>query len=348
MQKPAFGTDNNYLNIVITPDTNSGPISVQCEYNTTLTIPIVPDPKSYYLSIVRFTCPLDGIPLFVFPLDQSQNNPNASALIIGIRTSTNVDFPQRVLYVNQTAYSAPTPAGSSPYFNDSQASSQYYYMFSITQMINMINTALAAAVTASAIGGISPFFSYDQVTELITLNYNAGFIATGAKICINNLLINYLASFNYKQLTINVNPSPIGFDYNFLLEPLQTTLSQQFNGMSLWFDLRKIIITSNSLPVNQEVTPSINQNGVSSFLPILTDFAITFDTANQSKQVVVYAPTSQYRLVDLTGNDAITRLNFNFYWQDKFGTIYPVFLTPLQMASIKIGFFKKTIYNSAS
>lgn len=344
--------DNIYLNVIINPDPRNPSKWHPCVYNDNLNIPILSNPSEYYGSIVRFTVPLDGIPLMLFPLDTKQNSPNVSSLFIGVSTPLGVNYSSSVKYVALNSDTIPTPfynPNTGDYFNDSQASLPYYYMYSVNSMIRMINTALNDAFTASGISGPVPFYSYNPVTELISLNVDNAFVTSGATIFINNDLCNYLSSFQW------FDNSPLGvtnaahddFIHSFLDLPNVAgihIISQDYTSMSLWFDLRKIIITSNSMPIAPEIVPALGSGGVSTNLQIVTDFAITLSSTGQVDQVAVYNPTSQYRLIDMTSTNPITRIQFSFQWEDKFGTIYPIYISPLQQASLKMGFFKKSLY----
>jgi len=353
------GSDNVYLNILIPnniPSTNPFPQAIQAVYDESLTQPVLADPSKYYASIIRFSMPLDTIPFFSFPLDRSQTNANLSQLLIGITNNVGVDFPAFVTYIPQNDY--PPPVTTDPTFSYGQSISPYYFIYSIQPFINMINTALLAAYTASTVGGGAPFYVYNPATQLIGLVVTAGFLATGAKIYMNNYLKNYLDSFPFYsknsiqtgayRYTHNLDTlpygAPVGGPYEFL---------EEYNSLDLWFDIRKIVVTSSSLPVIPEASPSFvpdasyGTNGSANYSPIVTDFVISYNNINDVSSVLVYEPSPQYRLVNMSSQSPIQRLNFSFFWLSKNGTLYPVFLSPNNSITMKIGFFKKDLYKNS-
>ncbi len=349
--------DNNYLNIVISNnETSTNPYrrNVQAVYDETLTQPILADPTQYYASIIRFSMPLDTIPFFSFPVDKNQNQANTSQLVIGIRNAALTEFSQTVTYVIQNDIVAPPSGGTNITYN--QSLSQYYFVYSIQPMIDMINTALLAAYTASGVGGGVPFYVYDPLTQLISIIVTAGFLATGAKIFLNSYLKNYLDSFAFTTEN-DVQTGAFKYIHNLTTTPYGQVSPfryyQEYNSLDLWFDIRKIVVTSTSLPVSQEASPNYDPaasqgtNGSVGYSPIVTDFVISYNNINDVSSVLVYEPANQYRLIDMNSQMPISRLNFTFYWLSKNGSLYPVYLSPNNSITMKIAFFKRTLYNSS-
>jgi len=353
--------DNIYLNIPIPskPDTSDNPYphNKRAIYDETLSVPVIQNPSDYYASIIRFSLPVSEIPLFLFPLNIHQPDPDISNLMIGIITSPgNVMYQQFVRYiVNSNTSNPPTPSGSDPYFTYDDTISSYYYIFYIQPFINMVNTALAAAVTASGIGVTAPYYIYTPTTQLLSLIVTQAFLATGAKIFMNSLLLPYFNSFNFDvqhvpgSLTQSIAVhnlstipygSPVGGPYQFI---------EEYNSINLWPDIRKIVITT-SLPINQEANPINlgNVNGSAAYLPIFTDFVVAYNNISDISSVITYNPQSQYRLVDMSSNTPINRISLTFYWLSKNGSLLPVYISPNQSITVKIGFFKKDLYKNSN
>jgi hypothetical protein len=347
--------DNNYINVIFQPDVLLGANNTPLTYDKQLTIPLLDRAGDYYVSVIRFALPVGTIPIFKWAPDVTQNNPNKSNWIIGIRTLGLVDFPQYVIYQPQNNYTVPVPQGSAPFFTSQQLESPYFDIFSINQVILMINNALIDAVVASAIGTSSPFYTYNPSTQLITLTVEQDFIDSGAKIFVNTWLVNYLDSFEFM---FDTTPRPLGYYYFHVLSPApfgQTApyiYTEEYIAMALWISARRIYLTTSSLPINTESVPSQNSstgviNGGTTYQAILTDFILNFESINSIKTVAYYSPTSQYRLIDMNGESPISTLNLNFYYQDKFGNTYQMFLSPDQQASVKLGFFNKNLYRGS-
>jgi hypothetical protein len=204
-----------------------------------------------------------------------------------------------------------------------------------------------------------PYYQYDEVTNLIVLHFTDAFLETGMKIVMNSQLVNYLSSFNLYHDVTPIQPpvnNAVTLYYHDLREipPIFTSpysLSEDYISIALWFDLRKVIVTSNSLPSTPEIIPSKNSNGDNTstgsvvYNPILTDFAVDLQTANDLQSVLIYNPTI-LRLTDLSGKSPISRIDITFSWQDRFGNQLVIPINSYQQASIKLLFVKKSLYNN--
>lgn len=352
-------SDNLYLNLTLpnlVTDNNPLPQNKLAIYEETLSTPIINCPEDYYASILRFSIPLDSLPILSFPLNPFQNNPNQSLLQIGIQTAGGTKFPQFVIFVPQTTnIPAPTPASSSPYFNSNQITSQYYYIFSIVAFITMINNALAAAFTAAGSpgGGAAPFYIYKPASQTISLIVTSAFIGSGAQIFMNGILNTYLYSFFYNTIN-DPNTGEYQFFHNLSVLPYGQSspyeFMEEYSAIPLWGDIRKVVVTTNSLPITQEVSPTFNSittsnNSQTNYTPIITDFVVTYNNIADLSSVLVYNPTAQYRLCDMSGRIPLYRINIQFYWLSKNGNLYPIFISPNQTITVKLGFFKKSLYN---
>lgn len=349
--------DNVYLNIVITNNVSSTdpyPKNIQAVYDETLTQPILNIPSEYYASIIRFSMPLDTIPFFSFPVDRTQNNANISQLLVGVKVLAGNEFSSFVTYVPQN--DTPPPTSGGPNISYTQSLSQYYFIYSIQPFINMINTALNTAfVAAGSPGGVAPFYVYDPITQLISLIVDNAFLVAGAQIFLNSYLKNYLDSFVFTTLN-NIPNGAFKYFHNLTPTPYGQTspfrYQQEYNSLDLWFDIRKIVVQSSSLPGSEEASPNYDPgesqgtNGRVSYSPIVTDFVISYNNINDVSSVLVMEPSPQYRLIDMNSNIPISRLNFSFYWLSKNGNLYPVLLSPNNSITMKIAFFKRSLYNN--
>lgn len=336
--------DHNYLNISINPSSPIG--NSLARYEESFNRPIASDLEDLYFAITRFSVPTSEIPLFYFPLNINQADRLVSNLIIGIKTVGLVNYSQTVNFILQN--NSPLPPASASY-TAQQALSKCYEIFSVNAFIMMINTALQAAVTASGIGGVAPYYTYNPTTELKSLVLNAGFVATGAVIYMNESLENYLAGFQFFQSDVGAVD-----EYQHVFNPLPPTtylFSEDYRCMSLWFDIRKIVLVSDSLPVLQETSPTQDaitglSEGIINYTPILTDFIVSFDSPSQFLGFADYTPDT-YRLVDMIKSSIpITRLHLQFYWLNKQGTRIPLEISNTQAATLKLAFLQKSLYNN--
>lgn len=356
--------DNVYVNIAIPNLADCGqtyPANVVAAYDEFLSAPVIDVPDDYYASVVRFSIPIDLIPLFSFPVDICQNNPNQSKMVIGIENAGLVQFPQFVIYSPQNDLTAPVPGLANPFFTSNQVTSDYYFIYSVVRFITMINTALAAAVVASGIGVAAPYYYYESQTEFISLIVTPAFVATGAKIFMNSYLKNYLGSFDFTTKNY-VNTGPYLYYHDLSVIPLGMPIVagtyqyyQNYNSMNLWFDVQKIIIQSNALPIVAEFSPSFSNpqiygtnaiNSSANLQPILTDYALAFNNISDFSSIVTYIPEPQYRLINMRGSTALSRIQLSFSWLSRNGTSYPLYVSPNKTVSVKLGFFKKSLYKN--
>jgi hypothetical protein len=284
-----------------------------------------------------------------------QSNANISLLLIGIETAGGIQTGEFVQYVPANNLATPnTLASSPPYYNFNDVVNPYYFIYDIQPFLDMINTALAAAVTGSLIGATAPFYTFNPLTQLISLTVAQGFINTGAKIFMNSLLKIYLDSFVYTTKNY-VNSGPYLYYHNLSDVPTGPTggpyvYEEEYISIPLWFDIQKIVVTSNSIPIIREATPSsatifsANVNTTANYLPIITDYIVSYDNLNDISTVLTYNPTAQYRLTDMSSNVPLVRIQLAFYWQSKIGYLFPIYVSPNQSLTAKIAFFRKTLY----
>ncbi len=130
-------------------------------------------------------------------------------------------------------------------------------------------------------------------------------------------------------------------------------ISQDYVTLQTWSSFKSIVFTTNSLPVNSEFVPqtvaqglaSGNSTGAVSFRPILTDFQISINTADNVRQQIEYFPQGPYRITDLISNQAITKFDVSVWWTDLFDNLRLIEIGPNQSASIKFLFMRKSAYN---
>jgi hypothetical protein len=126
---------------------------------------------------------------------------------------------------------------------------------------------------------------------------------------------------------------------------------------SLWSPISSIVFTSSLIPIRAEQTGAPVEYGSgnlgyssssvqSAFQPIITDIAL--DTSQspytgQYRQYIQYAPSAEYRLSDLVGeNVAIRNIDIQVYWKNRLDNqLYPITMPNLSSVSIKVMFRHK-------
>lgn len=336
-------TDHVYLNVQIAPTTTVG--NSLALYTESFSRAILNNCDEYYLAVARFSCPLSEIPILKFPVNILQPNPNQSNLVIGIRNGANL-FSVPVVFQAQNNTAVPIAAAAVPFFNSSQISSKYYDIFSVSALLTMINSALNAALILSGVAVATPIYSWSPTTQLLSLSVSAAFLASGLQIFMNEQLNNYLAGFQYFQSFGTLDE----YTHVFPTVPGAFVLTEDYTTIGLWFDIRKLILTSTTLPINQETSPTLDSlsgqsQGIISYSPILTDFIISFDSTQGYLSYANYNPDT-YRLIDFKTSAPIDKLNLQFFWVTKTGIQIPVEISPSQTCTIKLAFLQKSLYNN--
>lgn len=355
--------DNVYLNLTINNPIENDTIYPQNKvaiYDETLSQAVLTNSSNYYASIIRFSLPIDSVPLFVMPINSSlgQTNPNLTNLLIGIDTGVFPAFiphDQFIIYKPANNLNPPVLMASTQ-FSFTQITDQYYFCYSIQLFVNMINTALALSFVAAGSpgGGVSPYYVFDSKTQLMSIIVTAAFLGSGAHIYMNAALKVYLDSFTFNTIN-NINTGALRFVHDFTALPYGGTSPYQFLeeyvSMDLWLDARKIIVTTNSIPIVLESSPtytpsSFNPNGLAAYSPIISDYILSFNNIADISSVITYVPSAQYRLTDLSSNQEINRIQLQFWWLSESGIQYPIYITPGQAITLKLYFGKKSIYKN--
>jgi hypothetical protein len=136
--------------------------------------PLVNDASKYEVSVQSFS--LDGcqknFPLFIPQMASGSNSQTIYSVTVGVYDATNYKVTTTpIVWIpeNQTTY-IPTAAATT-----SQIQSEYYYCYTYSHFITLVNAALNTAWTASkgAGGTQCPFFEYDETTGLFALNQDS-------------------------------------------------------------------------------------------------------------------------------------------------------------------------------
>jgi hypothetical protein len=137
---------------------------------------------------------------------------------------------------------------------------------------------------------------------------------------------------------------------SYTAQPQWFINTQQFNALSIWSSLSSIVLATSQIPVQFEYLPySSNSSliggsavGSQNFRPILTDFVPDLTQATQSRtQFTYYA--NPYRLIELTSQEPLRKLDIQLFWEDKNQNLYPLKITYNSSDNIKIVFIKKEL-----
>lgn len=335
--------------------------------------PILNNPSDYFLSVTRFSLETASLPLLLPQVELNQPNPDKLVYSFTMSyeySGTVYEYKQNLIFIPQDK-NQPTPAAPLV-FQD--LTSEYYYIYSFMHFMNIVNNALQSCYNGLnslviAAGGTLPsaypvFCEFDPYTSRAILNADqAGYARTLAnpiKLFMNTSLYTLFSSFeatiegfspalngkNYQIMIYSVNGSNIYTlgSVNYL------QMYQEYSTSALWCPVSSIAFTTGTIPIlpSQTTAPlifnSLTQTGTgnnSNITPMLTDFEVPLDTGSEYKPNIFYAPTSEYRLIDLVGNSPLSSLQISCYWKDNYGILHPFKLSSGCSASIKIMFRRK-------
>ena len=158
-------------NSLVTAQSEADP---EIEFEDQRQTALINDASKYEVSVQSFS--LDGcqknLPLFIPQMASGSNTQTIYSVSVAVydgaayrlTTTPIVWVPE-----NQATF-IPTPAATTP-----QVQSEYYYCYTYSHFITLVNKALNTAWTASkgAGGTQCPFFEYDETTGLFALNQDS-------------------------------------------------------------------------------------------------------------------------------------------------------------------------------
>lgn len=252
----------------------------------------------------------------------------------------------------------------------------YYDIYNYQYWILLVNNTFTACynnLNAQVVGAgltlpssYAPTMNWDIQHDISILSADqAGYDDTSSnyiKIYFNSALFNLFSSFPFIIESQNVvsngkNARLVmsGFGGANIIPyppvaPLYTALQivQEYSTISLWTPITSIVFTSNTLPIvsNQVSAPLLFFNGTrylsggnnANIAQIITDFV---SNDGVYKPNIVYLPSAQYRLVNLTGNTPLYNLDIEVFYKNRFGEFIPFKIGAGSTATIKILFTRK-------
>jgi hypothetical protein len=126
---------------------------------------------------------------------------------------------------------------------------------------------------------------------------------------------------------------------------------------TLWSPIESIVFTSIMLPLAYEgigapIKFGTSQTGQSgnieaAFTPIITDIALTNESASDYRQFIQYIPSAEYRMTSfLSSKSPISNIDIQIFWKNRLdGKLYPLTMFNGSSVSVKIMFRRRGIYS---
>jgi hypothetical protein len=128
-------------------------------------------------------------------------------------------------------------------------------------------------------------------------------------------------------------------------------INQSYSTVPLMNPVKSIVFTTALLPILPEMvsapqtigaTTSFQNDGNNANVQnVLTDFEVQLENGEETRPVVYYTPTAEYRMVDLQSNQPLTSIQLSVNWRNKFGQLIPLRLGTDGNAQIKILFRRR-------
>ena len=319
--------------------------------NITNSDPILDKPNEYELSVVRFKIP-SSVPLFIF--DTRNLDPTVFQIQITYTYyGETFENPQRF-----------TEQGTIKYENFNGENYPYTYGMNYIQhfltivnnVVENIETLLRLEVEARDIPYpifINPVFLYDTDSDLLILKIDKDFQNNNLELRMSKPLHRTFFQTIPARINDNIDDAfrpilrflPVLFTYNSIEDIIQTEeqfirITSEFPIGALFNQIKEIIFESDTIPVGAEYIQSSNNQQ----RRIVSDFTPEQDIG--SRQYYTYSPPI-YRFYDLLATDPMYNMDIQIFISYTTGEVYPLYLQPGEVATIKFMFKKKLIGKDA-
>jgi len=327
-------------------------------------IPLLQNPEDYYASIVRFSIPGYNIPIAYFLVQTPVVDINKTIYSFTMSYGTFDSAQCFVEYVptfeipNYILPPSPTPL---------QTFSQYYYIYDYSAIIRMWNTTLQTATASlNTVAGTTftaPFFFYEATTQLISLYTKPGeWDGVGApKLWFNYAMLNYFVGASLYSVSSLV-PTVLGKDNQYLIENFSNLNVVDVSGVKLlktsfdynsygYYNFLNSILITTSMNVQSEQfyinNPQDYQNA--QFVNVLADYLPDLATPNGAglaQQIFIYNAPSLYRVFEFKQKTPLYKVSLTISLVDRYGNVFALGLDKGILASFKLMFIKKSVYEA--
>lgn len=363
---PIGGGDNIYLNLTVNGANTGNPSQPHktFAFSEFFPEPILKDIQNYYLSIVSLAFSASEVPLHVMNNIQSgstQTNPNLTDWSFCFDYN-NISYQEFVEYIPYNNMSVPlAPSANPPTYK--QVRSNYYFVDHYNVFVKMFNQTLQniytnmynANIPAFTLIGLtatdSPFFLYDDSSEKFILVYNKLFVGSSINLNFSDSFnVFFPGFFTYYNGTGLMNCK----DYRVIFENEpnnQYDATRNFNGQMYSGSptnlntINQIVVTSNTLRTAFEFITTDEDDNNFGYSNVIFSLSPNLETPKNSKSKLVYVTNGQYRLIDIVSQGSINQVDFNVFYTDTLGNIYPVQIPAGMVGNAKIIFIKKSLKN---
>lgn len=343
---------------ILNNDQAHGLPSPNLNYSEARTNPILNCPSNYFASIVRFSLETPSLPIFI-PQIKIGGSANDTIYTIYMKnTGSSTVHAEDVTYIPSNSTLVVSPPSSVQ-----DLSNEYYFVYTYQQWINMLNQTLHDLAVTQFGETNAPFFQFDTTTSLLKFYVPASY-GTTYQFFVNNQLQTLLDSFQFNYTNIN---SLYGNQWQLLYSNQNYLNNVTLNSVAYWVmyqesttipllnPIQSLIFTCSFLPIVASLTAPPKVFGADASLfstgnnanitPIITDFEVNLSNTDTYKEIVVYNPTAEYRLIDMQSSYPVNQIDISVYWKDIYGVLHPFKLNSGCTCSIKLMFRRKDYNN---
>jgi hypothetical protein len=335
------------------------------EYNETRTIPYLYNPDQYYGAVVQFNIQNTNVPILDVVIQPRQNNVNLTIYQIVLEYN-GIEIFQNIIYQPQNlTVTVPLPPSSYPDgFQDND--NGYYSIYSYNYFCILLNNAFESAYNQLQINFPAlpndgqPFIKFNPLTQLFympSLNnslYNQDVATPPINIYFNGALLHLFSFFPSSTVLLNNQAFEQLLINNTTTVANGNTISftQELQSINLWSQISSLVITTQTIPIirSQTFSPALYYAGTiepannnSQTQSILLEYSVENSIYTKN---IVYNPSAQYKLFELTTQTPLYNLDLKFYYRSSYGILIPISLNSGSSLSVKIGFFKKSKFSS--
>ena len=361
--------------------TNTDALPQFLQFSATRDIPILDNCNEWNMSIIKFTLGTGSLPLMIVPIQTGNGNTNVNLTPYSITLSyAGLNYQAFLIFKPQNLY-APIPAKpkenqdlSTEYY----WLNSYEYFISLinttfqTAYDGLKQLGLIQPFVVQLPTTLAPYMEYNpnQASQVAILNadvveYTPPISGDYIKIYFNNQLyslFNSFTAFNYG------NSALLGMNYRLNLTVLPNNgniftvgspsvsyaqLYQEYSTLGAnTTPIASIVFCSNTIPISPTLNtqPDIynglpnesNQTANSGYSNIITDISVPVEFGWEYKNSkLLYVPTGEYRMISLSGQQALKSYDLAIYWRDHWGNSHPFLLNPNECSTLKIMFRAK-------
>lgn len=363
---------------------NEREVPIPIKLSDTRSTPIISDISMYDMSIVRFELDTfaETLPVFFFQTERYSTDRDLGIYKVAMEYDNglgDVGFAESNLIWKPQIQGATPPVPPSENPSGIQSNSEYYWAYTFTHIIDLINDALTSCFNKLQVSLVPtldndtpPFMTWekDQTARLyadkerydidVYPNAELGVI----RLYFNKSLYSILSSFPSLKVTQIGTTSNFNY-YQIMIRAYKGTkvlvipesettngyiyVDQEYSTVDQFSPVASIIFTSALIPVipNAQSNPQIWIDGqplqltssYNQFSNIITDISAS-DLCG--KPSLLYLPSAEYRVISLQNNkQPLNQLDFEVFWVDKTGVSRSLLMAQNSSVSLKLLFRKK-------